>query len=182
VTAAGVGPLDRRHLEPASPFGRVTVRAGEAWLSAAVVDHAPDVVRVAVDGASELRVTLRSDGEVWSGLVGDEPFAAVLVGDVVDATVGGWRLKLEAGHDGVATDEAGGHVAVAPMPGAVVALRAAPGQAVAKGELLLVIEAMKTENRVLAPRDGIVLEVRCSVGDVVAAEQVLVVLGEAKAG
>jgi biotin carboxyl carrier protein len=39
-----------------------------------------------------------------------------------------------------------------------------------------VVEAMKTENRVLAATAGTVGEIRCALGDVVAADQVLVVL------
>jgi 3-methylcrotonyl-CoA carboxylase alpha subunit len=44
----------------------------------------------------------------------------------------------------------------APMPGRVSAVRVAVGQRVAKGEELLVVEAMKMENALRAPRDGVV--------------------------
>ncbi len=180
VSAEGVGPLDRRHLEPAGPFGRIGVRAGEDRLSAAVVDHAPGSVRVAVDGAGELTVTLRGEADVWSGHVGELPWSALVAGDVVEAMVAGWRVRLETGHDGGAYDDGGGRLAVAPMPGAVVAIEVEKGDLVAKGDLLLLVEAMKTENRVLAPGAGVVEEVRCAIGDAVAADQVLVVLGEPK--
>ena len=53
----------------------------------------------------------------------------------------------------------------APMPGKVVALLAAPGQAVEKGTPLLVLEAMKMEHTVLAPRAGVVKALRFGVGD-----------------
>ena len=42
----------------------------------------------------------------------------------------------------------------APMPGKVIAVKASPGQAVKKGDEVLVVEAMKMENALRAPRDG----------------------------
>jgi len=65
---------------------------------------------------------------------------------------------------------------VAPMPGKILALRVEPGQAVKKGDLLAILEAMKMEHEVAAPHDGVVTEVRVEVGQQVDAEEVLVVL------
>jgi 3-methylcrotonyl-CoA carboxylase alpha subunit len=62
----------------------------------------------------------------------------------------------------------------APMPGRVVAVRAAPGQQVKKGEELLVVEAMKMENALRAPRDGRVRSVSVAVGEMVAPGRALV--------
>jgi biotin carboxyl carrier protein len=44
----------------------------------------------------------------------------------------------------------------APMPGSLVAVHVKPGQAVARGEALLVMESMKMETTIAAPRDGVV--------------------------
>jgi geranyl-CoA carboxylase alpha subunit len=72
---------------------------------------------------------------------------------------------------------AGDGVLKAPMVGQVVRVNAAPGTAVAKGAVLIVIEAMKMENQVVAPYDGEVESVSVSVGDHVDANQVLMKLG-----
>jgi 3-methylcrotonyl-CoA carboxylase alpha subunit len=53
----------------------------------------------------------------------------------------------------------------APMPGKIVAIRVAAGQAVKRGMPLLVLEAMKMEHTITAPADGVVERVRYAVGD-----------------
>ncbi len=53
----------------------------------------------------------------------------------------------------------------APMPGTVVAVHVAAGDSVAKGQALIILEAMKMEHTINAPRDGVVKEVRFAVGD-----------------
>jgi biotin carboxyl carrier protein len=62
------------------------------------------------------------------------------------------------------------------MPGKVIAVRVVTGQAVRKGDELLVIEAMKMENALRAPRDGIVRTVAVQVGDMVSPGTMLVEL------
>ncbi|MDA1073952.1 MAG: ATP-grasp domain-containing protein [Proteobacteria bacterium] len=64
----------------------------------------------------------------------------------------------------------------APMPGKVLATMAKVGDQVSKGDVLLILEAMKMEHRITAPVDGTVTEVHVVVGDQVANDQMLVVL------
>ena len=64
----------------------------------------------------------------------------------------------------------------APLAGTVVAVAVAPGDPVAAGDELLVIEAMKMEHEVRAQAPGLVREVAAAVGATVAAGDVLVVL------
>jgi biotin carboxyl carrier protein len=64
----------------------------------------------------------------------------------------------------------------APIPGLVVKTLVGPGQSVAEGETLLLLEAMKMENEIRAPREGTVHEVRVEPGMQVAQGQVLLSL------
>jgi biotin carboxyl carrier protein len=64
----------------------------------------------------------------------------------------------------------------APMTGRVVKVAAAPGQAVRASDVLVVLEAMKMEYRLVAPRDGTVESVGCSEGERVDLGRVLVTL------
>ena len=62
----------------------------------------------------------------------------------------------------------------APMPGLIVDIRVQPGQAVLKGDPLLVLEAMKMENILKAPADGTVNNIKVTLRDNVQKGQVLV--------
>ena len=62
----------------------------------------------------------------------------------------------------------------APMPGLIVDIRVQPGQAVLKGDPLLVLEAMKMENILKAPADGTVASLKVHLRDNVQKGQVLV--------
>lgn len=59
------------------------------------------------------------------------------------------------------------HPILAPLPGAITKLEVGKGDIVEKGQLLLIMEAMKMENRVLADRAGVVENIRVQQGDVV---------------
>jgi propionyl-CoA carboxylase alpha chain len=71
-------------------------------------------------------------------------------------------------------DAAGGPIA--PVPGRVVAVNVAVGQAVEAGDILVVMEAMKMEHRIEAGSAGVVGEILCAVGEQVDAHQVLVTI------
>lgn len=64
----------------------------------------------------------------------------------------------------------------APMPGKILAVKANAGQAIKKGEVILVLEAMKMENEVVAPEDGTVASINVAVGDTVEAGDILATL------
>jgi len=66
----------------------------------------------------------------------------------------------------------------APMPGQVRALNVSEGEAVTKGQTLLVLEAMKMEIRVHAPRGGVVRKLFVKEGQTVEREQILIEIEE----
>jgi acetyl-CoA/propionyl-CoA carboxylase biotin carboxyl carrier protein len=77
------------------------------------------------------------------------------------------QRRLSAREAGAAATEPEGR---APMPGSVVAVHVADGDAVAAGDPLVAIEAMKMEHQVLAPHDGVV-QLLVAVGDQVRRDQ-----------
>jgi biotin carboxyl carrier protein len=66
---------------------------------------------------------------------------------------------------------------VAPMPGKVVRILAAPGDPIAARQSVIVVEAMKMENELRAPREGIVAEVLVREGALVEAGALLLTIG-----
>ncbi|HSV40434.1 MAG TPA: biotin carboxylase N-terminal domain-containing protein [Nocardioidaceae bacterium] len=70
---------------------------------------------------------------------------------------------------------------LAPMPGSVVSVNAAVGDAVKTGQVVLVLEAMKMQHNVTAPYDGVVSELDVKVGQQVSAGEVLAVVEEEEA-
>ena len=78
-----------------------------------------------------------------------------------------------------AVDGDNGHnVARAPMPGTVVALKVAPGDAVTAGTVLIVIESMKLETQIRASQDGIVERLHVKDGDSFDRDTILVTLSQ----
>ena len=61
----------------------------------------------------------------------------------------------------------------APMQGKILAVKVSAGQAVKKGDVLLILEAMKMENEIVAPRDGKITSVAAQKGATVAPGDVL---------
>ena len=71
---------------------------------------------------------------------------------------------------------AGAQTISAPMPGTILKVNVANGQAVKKGDVLMVLEAMKMENEIMAPADGTVTSVNVNAGASVEAGTVLCAL------
>ena len=70
----------------------------------------------------------------------------------------------------------GSVVVTAPMPGKILAVKANAGQAVKKGDVIMVLEAMKMENDIVAPQDGTVASINAAAGDAVEAGATLATL------
>ncbi|CAN5912293.1 acetyl/propionyl/methylcrotonyl-CoA carboxylase subunit alpha [soil metagenome] len=128
-------------------------------------------------GSLEAEVQRSDDGRLVVTL-GSDSFKATVVrrvlADGVDYTVfdGGMSRRLRlvdpldvTQYEAVVADET---AVRAPLPGKIIDLRVKPGDAVSKGQPLLVLEAMKMEHTLTAPADGTVKAVRYAVGEQVA--------------
>jgi len=113
----------------------------------------------------------------------DPSFAAIRVGDTVHLDVDGRSIAFRvapppdvdrAARAAAAHARGGGPSAVvAPMPGAVLAVHAAPGDSVAIGDPIVTLEAMKMEHAVTAGIPGRIAEVGVAIGDQVVRGQLL---------
>lgn len=68
---------------------------------------------------------------------------------------------------------AGAVTVSAPMPGKILDVRVSAGQAVKRGDVLMILEAMKMENEIVSPQDGTVASIQVSVGNAVEAGDTL---------
>ena len=129
-----------------------------------VVSAAPDEVVVDVDG-----VTRRYDVRVLESAV------------LVDGPRGGATLRIVPRFVDPSTQVAAGSL-LAPMPGSVIAVRAAVGDVVQEGQAILVMEAMKMQHTIAAPYAGTVTELSASAGQQVEAGVVLAIVEPAESG
>ncbi|MFA5885675.1 MAG: biotin carboxylase N-terminal domain-containing protein [Acidimicrobiia bacterium] len=169
-------PRGWRNVGPASQ--PVTMRTGTR---AVAVDASADLGpgHVTVDGESEPAVVHACTADHVDLEVRGvrAAYAVHRVGErvYVDCPTGSVVLDEDPRFPQPVADETPGSL-VAPMPGAVVAVAADPGQVVAAGTTLVTLEAMKMEHAVRAPAAGVVAEVRVAVGDQVETGDVLVVI------
>ncbi|MDR0987086.1 MAG: acetyl-CoA carboxylase biotin carboxyl carrier protein subunit [Ruminococcus sp.] len=70
----------------------------------------------------------------------------------------------------------GGTQIKAPMPGTILDIKENAGSAVKKGQVILVLEAMKMENDIVAPVDGTLASVNVEKGAAVTSDQILAVI------
>ena len=77
----------------------------------------------------------------------------------------------------VSAAPAGGQKVEAPMPGTILDIKVQAGQSVKKGDVLVILEAMKMENEIMAPCDGKVTGVNVRKGDSVETAALLCTIG-----
>ncbi len=85
------------------------------------------------------------------------------------------EVKLKPG-EGLIKKSDKGNVVKSPLPGNIFKINVSVGDSVTKGDVLLIMEAMKMENNVLAEKDGTIKEIKVKVADAVLQNDVLLVL------
>lgn len=75
-----------------------------------------------------------------------------------------------------ASGAAGSITVASPMPGKILAIKANAGQTVKRGEVVMILEAMKMENEITAPEDGTIASINVAVGDSVESGDTLATL------
>ena len=116
--------------------------------------------------------TITVNGNVYNVTVEEGTTAGV-----VQAPVAAAPKAASAAPKAAAPAGAQGSVVVtAPMPGKILAVKANAGQAVKKGDVIMVLEAMKMETAVTARTAGKVREIRVKEGQAVKAKELLMLL------
>jgi biotin carboxyl carrier protein len=115
------------------------------------------------------------DGKSYEGYAarGDDEWQVLLHGRLYPITVEDEREKRLRSAAGGGVAETGEFHLRAPMPGLVVAVPVEEGQAVKRGQVLVILESMKMQNELKSPRDGTVERLRIKAGDAVEQKQTL---------
>ncbi|ABL71706.1 ATP-binding protein [Paracoccus denitrificans] len=165
-------PMVRGGITLWQPLSRtIAWEGGEAVLEVL----GPGAARVTLDGSSH---EIAYEGGRW--WVDGSPRRSRIVNHAAGTSVFGGRSLTLAPLDPLARggEEAGGGMTLSPMPGLVKAIFVEPGQEVAAGARLAILEAMKMEHTLTAARDGRVAEVFARAGDQVEAGAALIRLEE----
>ncbi len=124
-----------------------------------------EIRKVIIDG-EELEVEVEIDGEIYRATVQGQTFEFI----IPDSTGNAPRKRGGGG-----SRKRSGTVS-ASMPGKVVTVEVRVGDTVEEGETILILEAMKMQNEVVAPISGTIIEVHCEDGLNVEANVPLVVI------
>jgi biotin carboxyl carrier protein len=117
------------------------------------------------------------DGHSYEAYVQEteEGWQVLLRGDLYTVNVEDEREKRLRAAAGANLGSGSGEFNLkAPMPGLIVAVSVTEGQAVQKGDILIILESMKMQNELKCPRDGTVTRVKVKARDSVEHNQVLV--------
>jgi 3-methylcrotonyl-CoA carboxylase alpha subunit len=190
LAAAAVAVLRRRAAagrndgDPGSPWGDadswrmnldgsqlVVLRHGETTAALVATSTGHDAWTLARDGgALAVAASATADGRLLLAVDGlTRPVGVVAAGDGISVSLDGAAYTF-AVIDPTAppqAETAGGGRVMAPIPGRVASVLVAVGDVVARGQALVVLEAMKMELTLTASRDGVIAVVRCVAGEMV---------------
>jgi biotin carboxyl carrier protein len=161
-------------------------KLGDQNYTVEIEESGKSVYRVSVDG-NEFIVDGKKTGRTNYSLIVDNRSFEIEVDHTDDeyrVLVDGrnYRIQLvderrvRVGSGQLGSEPQGRQNVSVPMPGKVIAVLAAEGDTVEKGQGLVIVEAMKMENEVRSPIAGIVKEIRAKPGDTVEGGAVLLVV------
>ncbi|MDZ7629205.1 MAG: biotin carboxylase N-terminal domain-containing protein [Parvularculaceae bacterium] len=172
TNASAAGRRKRADAPPPSPLGRGAGGEGPAADDArnpAAGSLTPNPSPTGRGGLHRFAYSAAREGADIRVTLDDQSFLATVAphGTARRVFIGAEHADIQ--HPDVLAGIMGGHSAEgslnAPMPGVVTLLKAKPGERVAAGAVLLVMEAMKMEHAIKAPHDGVVKAFRAKPGD-----------------
>jgi biotin carboxyl carrier protein len=125
-----------------------------------------------------LRVAIATADEAtaieWA-VVDTRPYELIFDRDMrsIETTHGHYELRVRDREAGVARPRSGDGRIKAPIPGLIARILVEPGQVVEAGQPVLVLEAMKMQNEIVAPRAGTVTTLSASPGQTVMLHELL---------
>lgn len=161
-------------------------KLGEQNFTVEIEETGKSVYRVAVDG-NEFLVDGKKTGRTNYSLIVDNRSFEIEVDNnddeyrvLVDGRSYHINLvderRLRVGGNQAGSQAQGRQKVSVPMPGKVIAVLVAEGDAVEKGQGLVIVEAMKMENEVHSPIAGAVIEIKVKPGDTVEGGAVLLIV------
>lgn len=132
---------------------------------------------VSVNSVSNGNADVSVNGVNYNVEIEDSPASAAEVPAAAPAPAASAAPAAPAAASPASTAPAGGKKVVSPLPGVVIDVCVKEGEAVKRGQKLVVLEAMKMENEILAESDGTVAKLLVSKGDSVLEGADIAVIG-----
>jgi biotin carboxyl carrier protein len=160
-----------RYVQIGEAVRHVVLELGDDGAGTAVIDDG-EPIEITLPSAGANRFTVP-----WGGRA--VRVVALRDGRGVELSLDGARVTAQPTAGAAAAAQGGSGLIKAPMPGKVVEVAVEVGQAVARGDKTVVVEAMKMRSTLTAGVDGTIKAVACAEGDQVTGGQVLVEIEEA---
>jgi biotin carboxyl carrier protein len=158
---------EKKYVIDINSSGEVTIDNDKRTLDLQAIDD---------DGLYSLLINNRS----FEAMVeeGDGEYRVLINGTLYTVQVVDERAQRLAEAAGAFTSSGGEVNLKSPMPGLIVAIPVNVGDAVTKGQVVLVLESMKMENELKSPRNGVIGTIKVQPKQAVEQGQVLLTIGE----
>lgn len=104
----------------------------------------------------------------------DDGYNILMRGDLYTVQVEDEREKRLKDAAGLGADTGSGYILKSPMPGLIVKVPVKEGDAIEKGDVLVILESMKMQNELKSPKEGTVTKVSIKEGDSVEQRQIII--------